>query len=75
MKWKELPNLRVLTFKEIPKMKYLPEGLQHITSLHTLRIRECVNLTSIPEWAKSLQVLDIKDCPKVTSLHPAGEDQ
>jgi hypothetical protein len=29
----------------------------------------CANLTSIPEWVTSLQVLDIKDCSKVTSLH------
>ncbi|WJX49273.1 hypothetical protein P8452_35730 [Trifolium repens] len=64
MKWKELTNLKVLTFRKIPKMKYLPEGLQHITTLQTLKIRECVNLTSLPEWVTSLQVLDIKDCPK-----------
>ncbi|CAJ2655707.1 unnamed protein product [Trifolium pratense] len=56
MKWKELTNLKVLTFEGIPKMKYLPEGLQHITTLQTLRIKDCVNLTSIPEWATSLQL-------------------
>ncbi|AES87176.1 disease resistance protein RGA2 [Medicago truncatula] len=67
MKWKELSNLKLLIFKDIPKMKYLPEGLQHITTLQTLRIRNCENLTSIPEWVKSLQVLDIKGCPNVTS--------
>ncbi|WJX46722.1 hypothetical protein P8452_33495 [Trifolium repens] len=69
MKWKQLTNLKVLTFENIPKMKYLPdEGLQHITTLQTLRIEKCVNLTSIPEWATSLQVLKIYDCPNVTSL-------
>ncbi|WJX43224.1 hypothetical protein P8452_30358 [Trifolium repens] len=73
MKWKQLTNLKVLTFQVIPKMKYLPEGLQHITTLQTLRIAYCVNLTSLPEWATSLQVLDIKDCPKVKSLPPAYE--
>ncbi|CAJ2655701.1 putative disease resistance protein RGA1 [Trifolium pratense] len=57
MKWKELTNLKVLTFHKLPKMKYLPEGLQHITTLQTLRITQCVNLTSIPEWATSLQGL------------------
>jgi hypothetical protein len=75
MKWKELTNLKVLTFEGIPKMKYLPEGLQHITTLQTLRIINCVNLTSLPEWVTSLQVLDIKDCPKVMSLPAAVEDQ
>ncbi|KAK2379204.1 putative disease resistance protein RGA1 [Trifolium repens] len=75
MKWKELTNLKVLTFIKIPKMKYLPEGLQHITTLQTLRIMECDNLTSLPEWVTSLQVLDIKDCPKVMSLPAAVEDQ
>ncbi|AES87186.1 putative P-loop containing nucleoside triphosphate hydrolase, leucine-rich repeat domain, L [Medicago truncatula] len=60
MKWKELSNLKMLTFKDIPKMKYLPEGLQHITTLQTLRIWSCENLTSIPEWVKSLQVFDIE---------------
>jgi hypothetical protein len=75
MKWKELTNLKVLTFERIPKMKYLPEGLQHITTLQTLRITYCVNLTSLPEWVTSLQVLDIKGCPKVMSLPAAVEDQ
>jgi hypothetical protein len=75
MKWKQLTNLKVLTFIKIPKMKYLPEGLQHITSLQTLRIINCVNLTSIPERVTSLQVLDIKGCPKVTSMPAAVEDQ
>jgi len=75
MKWKELANLKVLQFYKIPKMTYLPEGLQHITTLQTLRIIDCVNLTSIPEWATSLQVLDIKDCPNVTSQHVGVEDK
>jgi leucine-rich repeat protein SHOC2 len=75
MKWKELTNLQVLTLEGIRKMKYLPEGLQHITTLQTLKIRECVNLTSLPEWVTSLQVLDIKGCPKVKSLPAAVEDQ
>ncbi|CAJ2655704.1 disease resistance protein RGA2-like [Trifolium pratense] len=75
MKWKELTNLRVLTFDGIPKMKYLPEGLQHITTLQTLRIKKCVNLTSIPEWATSLQGLYIEQCPMVTSPPAAVEDQ
>ncbi|AES87142.1 putative P-loop containing nucleoside triphosphate hydrolase, leucine-rich repeat domain, L [Medicago truncatula] len=65
MKWKELTNLEMLEFYEIPKMKYLPEGLQHITTLQILRIVNCKNLTSIPEWATSLQVLDIKDYPNL----------
>ncbi|AES87184.2 putative P-loop containing nucleoside triphosphate hydrolase, leucine-rich repeat domain, L [Medicago truncatula] len=65
MKWKEFTNLKVLVFNTIPKMKYLPEGLQHITTLQTLSIIRCVNLTSIPEWVTSLQVFYIKDCPNV----------
>jgi len=68
MKWKELSNLKVLQFYKIPKMKYLPEGLQHITTLQTLRIGNCENLPSIPEWATSLQVLHIKDYPKAPPL-------
>ncbi|PNX81256.1 NBS resistance protein [Trifolium pratense] len=75
MEWKELTNLKVLAFGEIPKMKYLPEGLQHITTLQTLRIIYCYNLTSIPEWATSLQVLDIQYCPNVTPLPAAVKDQ
>ncbi|GAU31921.1 hypothetical protein TSUD_271060 [Trifolium subterraneum] len=75
MKWKELTNLKVLTFEGIPKMKYLPEGLQYITTLQTLRIERCVNLISLPEWVTSLQVLDIKRCPMVAALPVAVEDQ
>ena len=73
MKWKELMNLKVLTFEDIPKMKYLPEGLRHITTLQTLRITNCENLTTIPEWVTSLKVLDIKGCPNVMSRHVGVE--
>jgi len=75
MKWKELKNLKVLEFIEFPKMKYLPEGLQHIRTLQTLRIVHCDSLTSVPEWVTSLQVFDIKGCPNVTFRHLGVQGQ
>ncbi|RDX65334.1 Disease resistance protein RGA2, partial [Mucuna pruriens] len=44
MQWKELTNLRTLKFRNIPKMESLPEGLQHISTLESLKIRNCSNI-------------------------------
>ncbi|RDX97445.1 putative disease resistance protein RGA1, partial [Mucuna pruriens] len=56
MQWKQLTNLRWLEFNSIPKMESLPEGLQHVTTLERLTIRDCPNLRNTPEWITSLQL-------------------
>ncbi|RDX98455.1 Disease resistance protein RGA2, partial [Mucuna pruriens] len=74
MQWKELTNLRRLKFDNIPKMEYLPEGLQHVTTLESLKIRNCSNLRCIPEWITMLQRYEIRNCPKLMSL-PEGPNK
>ncbi|KAL2326284.1 hypothetical protein Fmac_025342 [Flemingia macrophylla] len=71
MQWKHLTNLCWLKFDSIPKMEFLPDGLQHITTLRNLNIRNCHNLRCIPKWITSLRWYEIRRCPNVTSL-PEG---
>jgi hypothetical protein len=74
MQWQGLKSLLSLTFSRLPKLVFLPLGLQHGTTLQKLLISDCENLTAIPEWihnCTSLQVLEIDGCSSLTSL-PEG---
>ena len=69
--WKEFRSLRILVLKAIPKLEYLPNGMQHVTTLEDIKIISCPNLTTLPEWIgnfTSLSELMIISCPKLTSL-------
>uniref|UniRef100_A0A5B6YHB8 Putative disease resistance protein RGA3 n=2 Tax=Davidia involucrata TaxID=16924 RepID=A0A5B6YHB8_DAVIN len=67
-----LRSLRSLVIGEVPKLVALPGWLQ--VAAHTLkyiRIEDCHNFTTLPEWLedlKSLQKLWIYGSPKLTSL-------
>ena len=55
-----------LVLESLPK-----EWFKNLTSLETLRIRECPNLTSLPNGMShltSLRFLEISDCTNLTSL-------
>ncbi|KAL4039015.1 hypothetical protein IC575_002658 [Cucumis melo] len=71
--WKELSNLRHLCFWDIPKLEYLPKGLEYMTALESLYLQECGNLVSIEGIGQlsSLSDLIICNCPNLTSL-PEG---
>ena len=71
MQWQGLKSLSSLCFTGLPKLMSLPNGLQHITTLQKLQIRDCPNLTALPEWIgnlKSLQELNISKWPNLISL-------
>uniref|UniRef100_A0A7N2LGV9 CC-NBS-LRR protein n=1 Tax=Quercus lobata TaxID=97700 RepID=A0A7N2LGV9_QUELO len=71
MQWQGLMSLSSLYFTGLPKLLSLPNGLQHITTLQKLQIRDCPNLTALPEWIgnlKSLQELNISKWPNLISL-------
>uniref|UniRef100_A0A7N2R336 CC-NBS-LRR protein n=1 Tax=Quercus lobata TaxID=97700 RepID=A0A7N2R336_QUELO len=71
MQWQGLGSLSSLYFTGLPKLLSLPNGLQHITTLQILQIRDFPNLTALPEWIgnlKSLQELNISKWPNLTSL-------
>nr|POF24191.1 putative disease resistance protein rga3 [Quercus suber] len=50
MQWQGLRSLSSLYFTGLPKLLSLPNGLQHITTLQKLQIRDCPNLAALPEW-------------------------
>ena len=68
MEWRCLICLRSLQFRDIPKLKSLPVGLQCISTLKQLSISNCPNLMILPELT-SLEYLRFERCePNQTSL-------
>ncbi|KAJ6329908.1 hypothetical protein OIU76_008685 [Salix suchowensis] len=67
-----LSNLTQLYIRSIDDMESLPEvGLQNLTSLQQLEIRDCSRLKSLPlhgQGMSSLQQLKIHGCPRLKSL-------
>ncbi|KAM5560156.1 hypothetical protein ABKV19_021353 [Rosa sericea] len=73
-----LPQLEALTIYGWPKLKSLPEQIQHLTSLTLLFINSFEGVEAIPEWLgnlASLQFLSIMSCknlmhlPSVQAMH------
>uniref|UniRef100_A0A2N9HVG7 Disease resistance protein RGA3 n=1 Tax=Fagus sylvatica TaxID=28930 RepID=A0A2N9HVG7_FAGSY len=74
MEWQELNSLSTLGFRNFPNVS-LPVGLQHVTSLKSLEIEDCLSLMTIPEWIcnlTSLQQLYILELPQFDII--AGRD-
>ncbi|KAF9681383.1 hypothetical protein SADUNF_Sadunf06G0220100 [Salix dunnii] len=67
-----LSNLKELYIGSIDDMESLPEvGMQNLSSLQQLDIRDCSRLKSLPlhgEGMPSLQRLEIDECPRLKSL-------
>nr|POF18451.1 disease resistance protein rga2 [Quercus suber] len=69
--WKGLRNLCSLTIWGIPKLKSLPNGMQHVLPLEKLRILNCPNLVSLEDWISSFTSLNrlvISKCRKLALL-------
>ncbi|XP_050281867.1 putative disease resistance protein RGA4 [Quercus robur] len=68
MEWKGLRSLDSLWLFRLLKLEFLPEGIQHVTSLRKLTIDYCPCLTALSEWIfslTSLEILEILQCPKL----------
>ncbi|XP_044500139.1 disease resistance protein RGA2-like [Mangifera indica] len=62
-------TLQCLRIERCPKLVYLPEWLQNLTSLQTLEIINCPSLWRLPEGMQrltALRQLKIKDCPDLS---------
>ncbi|CAL1390789.1 unnamed protein product [Linum trigynum] len=65
LQFSALPNLREFYIRGLPRMKSLPEWLQHSSNLQMLRIRRCGGLKCLPKWLPKLTALvtlEVKDC-------------
>ncbi|XP_074272828.1 putative disease resistance protein RGA3 [Silene latifolia] len=74
MPWKSLKSIRSLGILYIPELHHLPNGLQHLTKLISLKLQEKPNLEALPEWIScfsSLEYMRLFKCPKLTCL-PEG---
>ncbi|CAO2838977.1 unnamed protein product [Amaranthus hypochondriacus] len=75
--WKSFHSLCKLTFCELPEMKNLPKGMQHLTSLQSLDLIKCENLEELPQWMSclsSLQYLVIDRCLRIKSFPEVMND-
>ncbi|XP_075645903.1 putative disease resistance protein RGA4 [Castanea sativa] len=66
-----LNRLTSLFFFDLPKLNSLPVGLQHVTTLESLRIQNCKNLKTLPRWIGnliSLKWFKIYTCLNLKSL-------
>ncbi|PWZ46374.1 putative disease resistance protein [Zea mays] len=57
------------------KTESLPRNLKSVSSLESLSIQSCPNITSLPDLPSSLQLIRISDCPvlKKNCQEPDGE--
>ncbi|KAF8036769.1 hypothetical protein BT93_C2471 [Corymbia citriodora subsp. variegata] len=68
--WRFLTNLRVINISSCSDLVALPEGIQHVTTLQSLKIHDC-NLESLPEWIGNfsfLKRLTLSNCPSLKHL-------
>jgi hypothetical protein len=68
-------SLQTFCIGGLPMLEVLPQWLQgSANTLQYLNIKDCENITALPEWLptlKSLHTLVIVNCPKLSSL-PEG---
>ena len=71
MEWRHLHRLTYQYLYDLPKLNSLPVGLQHVTTLEKLDIRNCENLKTLPRWIGnliSLKHFTIDNCLNLKSL-------
>ncbi|XP_075486379.1 disease resistance protein RGA2-like [Primulina tabacum] len=64
-------SLQELVISECPELKCLPESIQQLSALTTLRIVSCLGLCSLPDLIgnlRSLSTFDLSGCVNLTSL-------
>ncbi|CBI28618.3 unnamed protein product, partial [Vitis vinifera] len=71
-------SITFLHIQELPDLLSISEGLQNLTSLETLKIRDCHKLQALPKEGlpATLSSLTIKNCPLIQSRckQDTGED-
>jgi hypothetical protein len=70
--WDLKLNLRKVVIEYLPRLEVLPQWFKgSANTLQYMRISKCPNLKALPKWLpslKSIQTLEIVDCPKLSSL-------
>ncbi|CAL4933621.1 unnamed protein product [Urochloa decumbens] len=71
----ELPSLQVLQLESCPKLRHLPAGLRHVTSLTQLRIADTASLEAVDDIAtlRELSAWNTPSLKRISNL-PSLED-
>ncbi|XP_013662912.2 probable disease resistance protein At4g19520 [Brassica napus] len=67
-----LPTVMVLDLSRNGFRK-IPESIKQLCKLHSLRLRHCRNLRSLPELPQSLKILNVHGCVSLESVSWASE--
>lgn len=67
-----LPSLTVLDLSR-NGFRTIPESIKQLSKLHSLRLRHCRNLKSLPELPQSLKFLNVHGCVSLQSVSWASE--
>lgn len=62
-----LPSVKLLDLGRNLFSK-IPESIKQLSKLHSLRLRHCRNLTSLPELPQSLKLLNVHGCVSLESV-------
>uniref|UniRef100_A0A1J3FF21 Disease resistance protein RRS1 n=1 Tax=Noccaea caerulescens TaxID=107243 RepID=A0A1J3FF21_NOCCA len=67
-----LPSLKVLDLSR-NGFRTIPESIKQLSKLHSLRLRHCRNVKSLPELPQSLKFLNLHGCVSLQSVSWASE--
>ncbi|ESQ45357.1 hypothetical protein EUTSA_v10010075mg [Eutrema salsugineum] len=72
----EICSLPSVTVMDLGRngFKKIPESIKPLSKLHSLRLRHCRNLISLPELPQSLKLLNVHGCVSLQSVSWASEN-
>ncbi|KAL0847745.1 hypothetical protein Bca101_020992 [Brassica carinata] len=71
----DICSLATVTVLELSRNGFskIPESIKQLSKLHSLRLRHCRNLRSLPELPQSLKLLNVHGCVSLESVSWASE--
>ncbi|KAF2590001.1 hypothetical protein F2Q70_00040750 [Brassica cretica] len=71
----EISSLATVTVLDLSRngFRKIPESIKQLSKLHSLRLRHCRNLRSLPELPQSLKLLNVHGCVSLESVSWGSE--